>query len=199
MTGTDDWLIDSIRSGSLRAVTDGSYIKEMHPELCSGGIRMYDLCHNKSEKYQRMARSQDMIGWRRFMEGMISKEILNVHYLTTFESEEDMPAPTQWAKGLVVKLLETTHGQWLYRNVHVHDVISGALATSNKEELQKAIEDELELGGEGLAEEDMYLLEINLDDLATTSGEDQTYWLLAIRAARAWRKLQQQRQSEQQE
>jgi hypothetical protein len=160
---------------------------------------MYDLCHNKSEKYQRMARSQDMIGWRRFMEGMISKEILNVHYLTTFESEEDMPAPTQWAKGLVVKLLETTHGQWLYRNVHVHDVISGALATSNKEELQKAIEDELELGGEGLAEEDMYLLEINLDDLATTSGEDQTYWLLAIRAARAWRKLQQQRQSEQQE
>jgi hypothetical protein len=73
----------------------------------------------------------------------------------------------------------------------VHDCISGALATARKEELQKAIEDELELGGEGLAEEDLYLLEINLDDLETTSGEDQTYWLLAIRAAREWRKLQQ--------
>jgi hypothetical protein len=120
--------------------------------------------------------------------------------MTTVESEEDMPAPTQWAKGLVIKLLETTHGQWLYRNVHVHDAISGALATSKKEELQKAIEDELALGGAGLAEEDLYLLEINLDDLATTSGEDQTYWLLAIRAARAWRTLQQQQQqSEQQE
>jgi hypothetical protein len=63
------------------------------------------------------------------------------------------------------------------------------LAIEKKEELQKAIEDELELGGEGLAGEDMYLLEINLDDLATTSSEDQTYWLLAIRAARRWRAL----------
>jgi hypothetical protein len=123
------------------------------------------------------------------MEGMISKEILNIHYSTAWDSEEDMPAPTEWAKGLVIKLLETTHGQWLYRNIHVHDAVSGSLATAKKEELQKAIEDELELGGEGLAEEDLNLLEINLDDLATTSGEDQTY-LLAIRAARVWRSLQ---------
>jgi hypothetical protein len=124
------------------------------------------------------------------MEGMVSKEILNIHYSTACDSEEDMPAPYVWAKGLVIKLLETTHGQWLYRNIHVHDATSGSLATAKKEELQKAIEDELELGGEGLVEEDLYLLEINLDDLATTSGEDQTYWLLEIRAARAWRSLQ---------
>ena len=78
----------------------------------------------------------------------------------------------------------------------MHDAISGTLATAKKEGLQKAIEDELELGGEGLAEEDMYLLEINLDDLATMSGEDQTYWLLAIRAAQAWRALQQANISE---
>jgi hypothetical protein len=64
------------------------------------------------------------------------------------------------------------------------------LATARKEELQRAIEDELELGGEGLAEEDLYLLEINLDDLETTSGELQAYWLLSIRAAREWRRLQ---------
>lgn len=189
----DDWLIEQDTDEELRfCLID--YARGR------GGVTMYDLCHNKSEGYQRLARSQDMIGWRRFMEGMISKEMLNVHAMTTVESEEDMPAPTQWAKGLVIKLLETTHGQWLYRNVHVHDAISGALATSKKEELQKAIEDELALGGAGLAEEDLYLLEINLDDLATTSGEDQTYWLLAIRAARAWRTLQQQQQqSEQQE
>jgi hypothetical protein len=160
---------------------------------------MFDLCHNKNDRYQQMARSQDLIGWRRFMEGMISKDILNVYYASSVDSEEDMPAPSAWSKGLVIKLLETTHGQWLYRNIHVHDVISGALATAKKEELQRAIEDELALGGEGLAEEDLYLLEINLEDLATTSGEDQTYWLLAIQAARAWRSLQRQRQTEPQE
>ena len=48
----------------------------------------------------------------------------------------------------------------------------------------------MDLGGEGLAEEDLYLLEINSDDLETSSGEDQTYWLLAIRAAGEWKKLQ---------
>lgn len=67
----------------------------------------------------------------------------------------------------------------------------GALATAKKEELQKAIDDELELGGEGLAEEDLYLLEINLDDLVTMSGEDQTCWLMAIQATRVRRTLQQ--------
>ena len=38
-------------------------------------------------------------------------------------------------------------------------------------------------------EEDKYLLEVNLDDLENTSGEQQEYWLLAIRAAREARRL----------
>ena len=95
----------------------------------------------------------------------------------------------KWSRGLVVKLLETTHGQWLYPNVQVHDSMMGVNATLRKEELQSLIEDQLELGEEGLEEEDKYLLEINLDDLTTTSGETQTYWLLAIRAAREARIL----------
>jgi len=65
----------------------------------------------------------------------------------------------------------------------------GVNATLRKEELQSLIEDQLELGEEGLEEEDKYLLEINLDDLTTTSGKAQTYWLLAIQAARDARVL----------
>ena len=42
----------------------------------------------------------------------------------------------------------------------------------------------MDLGGEGLDEQDHYLLEINLDDLETSSGKDQHYWLLQIKAAR---------------
>ena len=47
----------------------------------------------------------------------------------------------------------------------------------------------MELGGSGLDEQDRYLLEINLEDLDTSTGEDQYYWLIAIRAARADRIL----------
>ena len=96
----------------------------------------------------------------------------------------------KWARGLITKLLEITHGQWLYRNVHVHDKVTGTLATKRKEELKDAILDQLCTGEEGMAEEDKYLLEINLDNLETTSGIKQHYWLLAIRAARRWQELQ---------
>ena len=84
----------------------------------------------------------------------------------------------------MIRLLEVTHGQWLYRNLHVHDAVAGVNATARKEEIQRFIEDQVEMGEEGLDERDHFLLEINLEDLETTSGEEQQYWLLQIEAAR---------------
>ena len=43
------------------------------------------------------------------------------------------------------------------------------------------IERQIELGGGGLADQDRYLLEINLEGLGRSPGEDQHYWLLAIK------------------
>ena len=66
----------------------------------------------------------------------------------------------------------------------MHDNISGLLASERKEELLKLIAEQQERGEDDLEEEDRWLLEVNLDDLETTSGETQAYWLLAIKAAR---------------
>ncbi len=55
---------------------------------------------------------------------------------------------------------------------------------ARKEEILQEIERQLELGMEDLLDEDQYLAEINLDDLETSSGECQEYWLLAICTAR---------------
>eukprot|EP00984_Skeletonema_dohrnii_P032813 scaffold27594_cov76-Skeletonema_dohrnii-CCMP3373.AAC.2 len=77
----------------------------------------------------------------------------------------------KWAQGLSTKLMEMTHhGQWLVRNFLIHDNVSGMLALERKEDLQIAIEEQQAMGLEGLAEEDRYLMEINLDDLETTSA-----------------------------
>ena len=38
-----------------------------------------------------------------------------------------------WTKGLAIKLIEATHGQWLYRNMLVHDTVSGLKAEERKE------------------------------------------------------------------
>ena len=54
----------------------------------------------------------------------------------------------------------------------------------HKTKLLEEIANQLSMGAENLMEDDNYLLKCNLSDLATTNGEQQEYWLLAIRAAR---------------
>ena len=45
--------------------------------------------------------------------------------------------------------------------------------TARKEEIQEFIEDQVELGEEGLDERDHYLLEVKVGDLEKASGEEQ--------------------------
>jgi hypothetical protein len=76
----------------------------------------------------------------------------------------------------------------------VHDPVSGIIATAKKEELLWEIECQHELGDAGLLEVDKYLAEVNLEELETTSGERQHYWLLAIRTAQNVKLLREQRE-----
>ena len=45
------------------------------------------------------------------------------------------------------------------------------------------------MAGEDLLEEDKFLAEVNLDDLEESSGERQTYWLLAMKTYKKQREL----------
>ena len=79
----------------------------------------------------------------------------------------------------------------------VHDPVSGTIATAKKEELLLEIERQRELGDAGLLEEDKYLAKVNLEEMASSSGERQHYWLLAIQTAWKHYKLRAQRESQQ--
>ena len=85
---------------------------------------MEEICSTMHDKYQRIAQSQDRIGWRRFMEGMVSKELVSIQWEYLVLSGSSMTVD-RWMSGLITKLLEVTHGQWLYRNIQVHDIVSG--------------------------------------------------------------------------
>jgi hypothetical protein len=132
---------------------------------------------------QDLARSQDVIGWDLFMMGMLSKQMADVqsaHFLQHHYSR----LVSKWISGLITQLLQVTHFQWIYRCVLVHDRSTGTLVSAHKEELMKEIAHQLEMGAEGLAEDDRFLLECNFDKLATTNGKQQEYWILAIQVAR---------------
>ena len=89
----------------------------------------------------------------------------------------------KWCSELITRLLEITHGQWLYRNYVVHDLVSGTIAMAKKEELLSGIERQHNLGDAGLLEEDKYLAEVNLEEMVSSLGERQHYWPLAIQTA----------------
>ena len=117
------------------------------------------------------------------MEGMISQRIREIQ--TVFAvTDGSRIMPDQWALGVLIKLLEATHGQWLYRCIQVHDRVQGTRVTQRKEDLQREIEAQQDQGFDGLLEEDQFLGEVNLEDLENTSGEKQEYWLFSVRAAR---------------
>ena len=165
-----------------------------------GELSMENICceHSLPAVFLPFARDQDEIGWRRFMEGMIARSIEDVLNSAEGLTVESSLTVEKWTSTLVQKLMEMSHGLWIYRNLMIHDGMSGVLATSRKENLQEAIEHQLELGDEGLREEDKWMMEVNLGDLSEGTGERECYWLLAIRAAREHRRLAEQRQHQQQ-
>ena len=123
------------------------------------------------------------------MEGMVCKEIRAIQ--RTHSPVTGLQCNTErWGRELITHLLEVTHGQWLYCNVQVHDKITGTLATQREEELHMERERQQELKTKGLLDDDCYLAECNLGDLEDTSGIRETYWLLAIQAAREASRLE---------
>ena len=160
---------------------------------------MYDICkeNDLDQSFLSMALEQDLIGWRRFMEGMICSSMRRIQadFAETVVSNLSI---TRWASGLTIRLLEATHGQWLYRCVQTHDSVAGTLATMKKEQLQIEIERQKDMGiGEDWEREDQFLAEVNLEDLESTSGANQEYWLLAIRTAREAARLRRNQQTTQ--
>jgi hypothetical protein len=145
---------------------------------------------------QEFAISQDKIGWGNFIVGMISTKLLGIQdsYLWVRGSAW---LSERWATGLITQLLQVTHGQWIYRCILVHDCTTGTLINQHKAKLLEEITKQLLMGAELLMEDDKFLLECNLLDIASTNGEQQEYWLLAIQAAREASRLQTQARQQQ--
>jgi hypothetical protein len=154
-------------------------------EYCEGrgGKSMDFVTMGRHQQYQQMAAEQDKIRWRRFMESMVCIDMRNIQ-ATFYSVQGSSLSPDKWATGLIIKLLETTHAQWLFRCIQTHNKAAGVQRTLRKEELQRKIERHLEEGTEDLLEEDQYLAEVNMEDLETSSGERHEYWLVAWRAAK---------------
>jgi hypothetical protein len=135
-----------------------------------GGQTMADIHHGIGDYFQQMAQDQDATGWQWFMEGMICTHMHRIQSLYHFR-EGMCLSPKHWAQELILKLLDATNRQWIYRNIQIHNLVAGMQATLQKEAIQQEIEGQLELGVAGLLEEDCWMLWVNLGDMESTIGE----------------------------
>ena len=119
--------------------------------------------------YRDYTASQDIIGWDGFVTGWVLAKLLPLHSTLSHESSQSSSA-TRWILGLITQLLLVTHTQWIYRCVLVHNRTMGTIILAHKDELLSKIQEQLDIGSEGLDEQDRYLLECNFDELATTAG-----------------------------
>ena len=154
-----------------------------------GRYTMSEICSAFGLEYRAFSSGQDLIGWRRFMEGLVDKEVslIQHRYMKRYHIQGDAK---KWTQRLIVKLLECTHGQWLYRNIMVHDSLAGEIANDRKETIRRQIEEQFE-SEEELLEEHQYLLDLNVGDMTIGTGDKQEYWLLAVQAARRAKQLAQ--------
>ena len=70
-----------------------------------GAKTMSSICRRLGPRFRRMGILQDKIGWGRFMEGMVSKEIVALQRQAAIVHGLDVSLHT-WATGLVKRLLE---------------------------------------------------------------------------------------------
>ena len=147
------------------------------------GTKKFEDLGPMSAHMKEIARSQDIIGWRNFMEGRISKKIYHLqrHHLTTTQLQT---TGEDWIKQFITRLLHITHSQWVFRNFSLHDHQRGLLRRNKREEIFAEIEQLADTSPDEVPAESRFLLEFDLGALGRADLDTQLYWVAAVRAAR---------------
>ena len=138
---------------------------------------------NLPVEMRQFAAEQDAIGWREFTEGRISKALFQVQQ-KHLERVRGQISPTRWNKEFITRVLHITQAQWIHRNSSLHQRERGHLAQQERDLQAKDIERYLETDPINIPQESKHLVEVDPDELINATTERQSYWLLAMKAAR---------------
>ena len=127
------------------------------------------------------AQVHDELGWDNFVEGRISKSLVNLQsaYLSSIETNVRLPT---WASGFMRQLLILTHQQWLYRNAIVHYKEDGR-SLPQHEEILRTVESLIHTNVDDLPPEDQHLLDIDFEQLGQGPTQDQERWIIDMNNA----------------
>ena len=134
------------------------------------------------QRPKNLGEVQDKLGWDCMVEGRIPSMFVR-HQRTYLAHTETRMTAKRWARGLIQKLLQMTHKQWLLRNARVHIKRKGDLTEEEHDKLLKRIEKMMWIDPENLLSEDRHLLEEDFDALGEASALDQQLWVAEMEAS----------------
>jgi hypothetical protein len=129
------------------------------------------------------AASQDLIGWTEFLQGKISVDIKSIQHIHCTLS----PCRTtgsDWMKAMASHLMQASHCQLIFRNFTLHDKQRGYLCLQHCKDLLRELDKLIDTPSDDIPEESRYLLELDYSELYNAPLERQSYWVLAMKAAR---------------
>ena len=138
--------------------------------------------HYADCRLERMALIQDRLGWDNLVEGRIPM-IYVEHQRMHLASIKTTMTAKRWAKGLITRLLQMTHKQWLLRNAKVHIKRKGDLTAKEHDELLSKIESLIWTDPDDLLPGDEHLLNEDFDQLGRASAIDQQLWVAEMEAS----------------
>jgi len=147
------------------------------------GTKPFAEMGDMSDSMYQLAKSQDKIGWRRFTEGCVSKELQKRQSFHLQMSSSRLNG-SDWTRQLISRILQITHSQWIYRNISLHNKTNGYLHNKTGKELANEIHRLAELEPDDVPTDSRFLLEMDEGVLTKAHVETQAYWVTAVIAAR---------------
>ena len=146
------------------------------------GVRKLQEMGAMTGEMTMLAKSQDLIGFRHFMEGRISKRFWEMQSRYLAFSPGHLNG-SEWISQFINKVLTMSHSQWIYRNVSYHDKKHGYAKRKRVEELNHTIRHMCTVNPRDLPQDSRFLLEIDANDLSKESMMKKEYWVETMEAA----------------
>jgi len=148
---------------------------------CRGTVAFADL-GPMSPSMMQVAKSQDVIGWRNFMEGRVSRHIMRLQRIHLLDTSSRLTT-TSWMKQFISRILHITHSQWLFRNYMLHDSNAGDLKLRERTTAAIQIDALSQVRPSAIPKDSLCLLEFDTEHLLQVDSDTQHYWIAAMEAA----------------
>lgn len=129
-----------------------------------------------------LAKFHDRPGWDNFVEGRICKLWLQARQ-EDIDHHNIRSTAEFWARGLMRKLLELTHRQWIYRNSYIHYKTPDGLSLRDHDRIMQQAESLMDTDPMELLPEHRALLDIDFEKLGEDAAMDRQLWVAEMESA----------------